>query len=403
MLKYLTIFEIDLNTINMIKKITLLSLSILFLDTSFASASFWDDIKGMFNQELSGYECIITVDNNKISDPECLEYIQRGHMCQITGNYSGGIPSFCSTTCLKRSNIPARCAKVDVQVSSFAGEKKSAPQIDNIIENIKIPEIDIPEIKIPEIDISKIEIPFLNQKIEEEEEEYLCEIDEKWNGKECIADRVLLPNEYEVMYSPKGDKIIKFVDTYGQEKYTRDGKNYYDTYGKASTNNILTSTVNNIKEAPGKIWDFFFKTKLEDKDKELQREVGREVFKTLKDDKVEKIEEKYAEIVGDIASSFLPKQVKDLATVPADSIKEFAKEAKETEFAEGVMIYIKEREAGSTINQLYQNTPEELIYGGIGGGVATGLNVEYPKALLFSKYEESYQRYMIAKELGRVD
>ncbi|KUK99205.1 MAG: hypothetical protein XE08_0173, partial [Parcubacteria bacterium 32_520] len=29
--------------------------------------------------------------------------------------------------------------------------------------------------------------------------------------------------------------------------------------------------------------------------------------------------------------------------------------------------------------------------------------VEYPKALLFSKYEESYQRYMIAKELGRVD
>jgi len=90
-------------------------------------------------------------------------------------------------------------------------------------------------------------------------------------------------------------------------------------------------------------------------------------------------------------------------TVPADSIKEFAKEAKETEFTEGVMIYIKEREAGSTINQLYQNTPEELIYGGIGGGVATGLNVEYPKALLFSKYEESYQRYMIAKELGIVD
>jgi hypothetical protein len=30
--------------------------------------------------------------------------------------------------------------------------------------------------EIPEIDISKIEIPFLNQKIEEEEEEYLCEI-----------------------------------------------------------------------------------------------------------------------------------------------------------------------------------------------------------------------------------
>lgn len=382
----------------MIKKITLLSLSILFLSTSSASASFWDDFMGLFSQELSGYECIIMVDNNKISDPECLEHIQRGHKCQITGSYSGGVPSFCSTTCLKRSNIPARCAKVDVQVSSFAGEKKSTPQIniDNITDKIKIPEIKIPEIKIPEI-----EIPFLKQEEEEEEEEYRCEIDEKWNGKECITDKVLLPNEYEVMYTDKGDKVIKFVDTYGQDKYTRDGKNYYDTYGRAATNNILTSTINNVKEVPGKIWDFFFKTKLADKDKELQREVGREVFRTLQDDKVEKIEEKYAEIVGDIASSFLPKQVKDLATVPSDSIKKFAKEAKETEFAEGVMIYIKEREAGTTKNQIYQNTPEELIYGGIGRGVAASLNVEYSKALLFSKYEEAYQRYMIAKELGR--
>jgi len=42
-----------------------------------------------------------------------------------------------------------------------------------------------------------------------------------------------------------------------------------------------------------------------------------------------------------------------------------------------------------------------LIYGGIGGGVALGLNIDYPKALLFSKYEEAYQRYKIAKELGR--
>jgi len=232
-------------------------------------------------------------------------------------------------------------------------------------------------------------------------EEYKCEIDEKWNGKECIIDKVLLPNEYEIMYTDEGSKIIKFIDAYGQEKYTRDGKNYYDTYGRAATDNILISTINKAKDLPGNIWDFFFKTKLADKDKELQREISREVFKTLKSDDIEKIEEKYADIVGDIASSFLPEQAKDLVSFPADSLKEFAKEAEETEFAEGVMIYIQEREAGSTKNQLYQNTPEELIYGGIGGGVAAGLNAEYPKALLFSKYEEAYQRYSIAKELGR--
>ncbi len=378
----------------MIKKTLLLISLISVLGISFVDASFWDFLKGLFDQELSGYECIIMVDNNKIDDPECFQYIQRGHMCQITGNYSGGVPSFCTTTCLKRSNIPARCAKVDVQVSSFSGEKKNVPQIDNIIDDIKIPEI-----KIPEINISEVEIPKFFEK--EEEEEYLCEIEEKWNGKECIPDKIIEPNEYEVMYTSKGEKIIHFVDTYGQDKYTRDGKNYYNTYGRAATNNILTSTIEKVKEIPGNIWNFLFKTKLADKDKELQREVSREVFKTLKDDKVEKIEEKYADIVGDIASSFLPKQVKDLVKVPANSIKEFAKEAKETEFAEGVMIYIKEREEGTTRDQLYQNTPEELIYGGIGRGVAVGLNIEYPKALLFSKYEEAYQRYKIARELGR--
>jgi len=383
---------------HMTKKITLLSLTILFLAPQFASASLWDNIKGLFSQELSGYECVIMVDNSKINDPDCLQYIQRGHRCQITGSYSGGIPSFCSTTCLQRSNIPSKCAKIDVQASSFAGEKSSSGiKIDEVLENINIPEIKIPEIKIP-----KIEIPFLNQEEEEEEvEEYKCEIDEKWNGKECIIDKVLLPNEYEIMYTDEGSKIIKFIDAYGQEKYTRDGKNYYDTYGRAATDNILISTINKAKDLPGNIWDFFFKTKLADKDKELQREISREVFKTLKSDDIEKIEEKYADIVGDIASSFLPEQAKDLVSFPADSLKEFAKEAEETEFAEGVMIYIQEREAGSTKNQLYQNTPEELIYGGIGGGVAAGLNAEYPKALLFSKYEEAYQRYSIAKELGK--
>jgi uncharacterized protein YxjI len=353
----------------------------------------------MFSQDLSGYECIILVDNNKISDQECLQYIQKGHKCQITGKYDGGVPNFCKTTCLQRSGIPTRCAKVDVQVSSFASSKggNSSVNIDDVVKNIKIPEINIPKIEIP-----PIEIPFFNQ-IEEEEETYRCEIDEKWNGKECVLDKVLVPNEYEVMYTDKGEKIIHFVDTYGQEKYTRDGKNYYDTYGRAATNNILISTINKAKEIPGNIWDFFFKTKLKDKDKELQREVSREVFKTLKDDSVDNIEKKYADIVGDIASSFLPEQVKDLVNVPANSIKKFAKEAKETEFAEGVMIYIKERELGSTSNQLYRNTPEELIYGGIGGGVAAGMNAEYPKALLFSKYEEAYQRYAIAKELGRTE
>ena len=84
------------------------------------------------------------------------------------------------------------------------------------------------------------------------------------------------------------------------------------------------------------------------------------------------------------------------------SVKEFAKEADETEFAQGVMIYIAERKANRTPEQIFEEPPEELQ--GEGGGlntVSASFVNKYPKALLFSKYEESYQRYLIAKSLDR--
>jgi hypothetical protein len=233
---------------------------------------------------------------------------------------------------------------------------------------------------------------------------YRCEFDERWNGRECIPDRDLNPNEYEVDYTSKDEKIIKFVDVYGNEKYTKDGKYYYESYGQAATNNPIRNAWHGTKEAITGFKDFLFKTKFKDEDKKLQTEVAREVlsdFKSQKEKDREKIIGKLESKIAGLASNVVPKPLQDLVSVPGDSIKKFANEAKETEFAEGARIYIKERELGSTANTLYTNTPQELEYGGIGGGVAQGLNSEYPKALLFAKYEEVYQRYKIAKELDR--
>ncbi len=237
---------------------------------------------------------------------------------------------------------------------------------------------------------------FISEKSEVPETD--CEFDEKWNGKECIPDEEVLPNQYEIMYTSDGEKIIHFVDAYGNDKYTKDAKNYYDSYGQAAVDNPLRNGWQTIKETPGNVWDFFFKTELEDKEKELQRDIARETIREDPSD-TEKINEKYTSVVEKIGEKVSP--AKDLMSVPADSVKQFAKEAKETEFAEGAMIYIEERESGGSAEQLYQDSPEELLFGGIGGGVAAGLNTQYSKALLFSKYEEAYARYKIAKEVGR--
>jgi len=144
---------------------------------------------------------------------------------------------------------------------------------------------------------------------------------------------------------------------------------------------------------------------LKDEDKELQREIAREVlgdFSKKDDELLEKKHEKYAEILENTFESVAPKGFTDLAAVPANSIKAFAKEADETEFAQGVMIYIEERQNGKSFDVIYSSPPEELIYGGL-KGVSMSVNAKYPKALLYSKYEESYQRYLLAKELGRLD
>ncbi|MDD3263289.1 MAG: hypothetical protein PHT94_00150 [Candidatus Nanoarchaeia archaeon] len=393
----------------------------------------------------------------------CYDYKFRTHICQIYG-YDldmNQMQNYCEDFCLKRANFPKNCkVLVNVKESTNIEAHQEKNKMENVVENNEIIQKiinffqkiknndQIDNLESEEESEEKNQEEYQEDQYNEYDNQYDnqldsnqnliqenlekkknivekvknlfekkcdegfvlfekecvpdCDFDEKWNGKECILDKPLKPNEYEIMYNDRGEKIMKFVDSYGQEKYTKDGKYFYDSYGQASVNNPIRNAYHSVKEGISGISDFFFKTKLKDKDEELKREISREVLSEFKKDgKKEKTIENIEEKVGGLADSVLPKHLKDLVSVPANSVKDFAKEARATEFAEGASIYMKYRDEGMSTDQLYQNSPEELIYGGIGGGVAQGLNSEFPKAVLFSKYEESYQRYKLAKELGR--
>lgn len=259
----------------------------------------------------------------------------------------------------------------------------------------------------------EVEEKCLEDEIEVDGEcEYRCEFDEKWENGKCVPDLPLGPNQYKTV-DYEGKKVIKFIDAYGKEQYTSDGKHYYDSIVKAAEPGIVRNGWNFVKETPGDVWDFFFKTKLKDKDKQLQRDLASEVFSEFKSDKdkakekaYETMKEKFSDYTGDLleaaAGEAMPWPVGDLIGVPGKAVEEFAKEASSTEFSQAAMIYIKEREANRNPRDVYNNPPIELtISGGGSKGISFEIMEKAPKAVLFAKLEESYQKYKIAKELGR--
>ena len=77
----------------------------------------------------------------------------------------------------------------------------------------------------------------------------------------------------------EGTTVAKIVDPYGVGKYTSDGKHYYDNeYDAAHSQEGLSHIGHKVSGAWDNFKGFFsLKTKFKDKDKELQREIAREV------------------------------------------------------------------------------------------------------------------------------
>lgn len=207
-------------------------------------------------------------------------------------------------------------------------------------------------------------------------------------------------NEFRTGKYPdkNGVKIAKIVDPYGKERYTSDGKHFYDDpYSAAHSGEGLRNISNKIRDA----WNdfkgvFSFKAKLKDKDKELQREIAREVLKDAQSQKEKDVEKAYKKLSDRITA---PK----FGDIPAKAIVEIAKEASATDFAGGVLLYIELRKEGNSLTFIRENISEELSegYGTFGEGVSFSTTNKYAKAVIYARYEETYQRYLLAKELGR--
>ena len=105
------------------------------------------------------------------------------------------------------------------------------------------------------------------------------------------------------------------------------------------------------------------------------------------------IEGKYTDIVFD-KTAF----VKQLYLFPADSVVTLAKELRTSNFADAASIYMKER-ASKTSDQIFElmnsgQLPEIDLASNI-----KGVGKDFAPPVLFSAYEEAYQRYLIAKKL----
>lgn len=189
------------------------------------------------------------------------------------------------------------------------------------------------------------------------------------------------------------------MDPYGREKYTSDGKHFYNNaYDAAYSGSGISNVLNIAKDVWGDFKGIFsFRGKLKDKDKELQRTIAREVLKDAKSQKDKDVEKANKKLS---AKFKMPKY----GDVPAKTIIEIAKEASETDFAGGVLVYIEQRKEGKSLSYIRENSSEELGagYGTFGQGVSLSTTNKYAKAVIYARYEESYQRYLLAKEFGRV-
>ncbi len=219
--------------------------------------------------------------------------------------------------------------------------------------------------------------------------------------------------EYKTATWPNedGTKIAKIVDVYGKERYTSDGKHYYDTpYDAAHSGEGLTNIWNGTKDTWGNFWN----AKNSDKDKQLRMDVAREVLNDAKSQNEKDVENAYSAYqAADFAHDAIEvakgtgNPAMFLAGVPADAVVAVAKEVSANDFSSAAAVYIREREGEENSSpESIRTTMPELFgegYGTLGneGAISLVTKNKHAPAVLQARYEEAYQRYKIAKEFDR--
>lgn len=106
---------------------------------------------------------------------------------------------------------------------------------------------------------------------------------------------------------------------------------------------------------------------------------------------------------GEIVDAIVDKGalIRQLQTFPAQSVITMAKEIRAASFANAARLYIEERESGkspSAVTKLLRDGQlERLDF----ASSIKGVGQEFAKGALLNAYEETYQRYLLAKNLGK--
>ncbi len=110
------------------------------------------------------------------------------------------------------------------------------------------------------------------------------------------------------------------------------------------------------------------------------------------------LEGKWSEIALDVAG--IDDLKKKLFTFPAESVVILAKELRRTDFAQSASLYMQERQAGKTPDQIFTG----LLRGELPeleAAELTGTGQQYQRVALFLAYEEAYQRYLLRNSLAK--
>ena len=392
------------------------------------------------------YECAVSFDASV--GEACEAYRGRVHMCQLYNwTFTPGIPSHCSGFCLNRSGIPAECATVVVRQSNFPEKHEGKSQVEEQIgidlealsgiegavrdrlsgiENEINTEdgVDQEEVQYVVGRVVGVIQDILGEKIsgffggikekvtgtdevqsdteKEDASDQVEDVDEEDPFAETGLDAVK-PGEYDFEKWPDedGTKIAKIIDAYGVERYTSDGKHFYDTpYSAAHSGEGVRGAWNGVKDTFASIGDWFSKAEEKDPDQQLRLDIAREVLADSKSQREKDVEKAYQKLSAKIDTP-------TFGDVPAKAVVAVAKELPAKDFASAASVYIAEREKGNSQATIRENN-SEILSGGYGtfgnqGEVSLSTTNKYAEAVLYARYEEAYQRYKIAKEFGRTD
>jgi hypothetical protein len=259
---------------------------------------------------------------------------------------------------------------------------------------------DAPNIPLSDLDMKKLERVFLELQPNEHvifESEY---------SKENIKIGIIRKNDYEFAFTVNGEKwdsnLQTLINPTTWQKTKKTWDSGWDLLNPMKWFNWHTKYKDEDKELKWQIADATLKRYDKDITKPKHYMYAVEYwYKNAEDKRQAAIKLRdYGLVSGsiDLSKNYAWSELKgNLEAFPANAVKELASEMRTDDFAQAFSIYARLRESKTPKDII--NNPDEELELAISIGTASTLG----DALLYQKYEEAYQRYLLAQKIKNKD